>query len=70
MVDEASAPLSNVADGRIRLLLIDGKIELEGTRLLIVRELRNCGRRAPPSDAVGKILGVDEVLEGRMLDVG
>lgn len=61
---------SREAVGRIRLRLIDGRTELEAIRLLMVRELRSGGRRAPPSDDVGKILGVSEDRDGRMLEVG
>lgn len=47
--------LSNDAVGRMlrRLLLIDGAIELDATRLLTFKELRKIGRLAPPNDEVG-----------------
>lgn len=61
--------LSSVADGRIRLRLIDGRMELDGARLPIARELRRAGRLAP-RDEVGIIFGDREVREGRMLEVG
>lgn len=62
--------LSSEADGRIRLRFIEGRMEL-AVRLLTVSELLNPGlRTAPPSAEDGRIRGVDEVLEGRMLDVG
>lgn len=57
--------LSRVADGRIRLRLMEGRIELE--RALTVRELRNAGRLAPRAD-VGLILGGRDDFDGRMLD--
>lgn len=59
-----------VEDGRMRLRLIDGRAELDAILGLTTSELRNAGRRAPPSAEVGWIRGVSDVLEGRMLDVG
>lgn len=55
----------SVADGRMRLRLIEGSTEL--ARALTASELRNAGRLAPRAE-VGLILGGSEDFDGRMLD--
>lgn len=70
VTEAAAVVLSSDALGRIRFRLIDGTIELDGARLLTTRELRSGGRRAPPNDELGTIRGVNEVLDGRMVEAG
>lgn len=59
--------MSSVADGRMRLRLMEGRIEL--ARELTVSELRKAGRLGPSAE-VGLILGGREDFDGRILDDG